>query len=257
MDLISKLEKRFGSWAIPHLALYIIAIQAIGVVLLMSHRAEFSDLILHGNSVLDRGQWWRLLSFMMLPKTLNPFWLFFAFYIFYMIGNSLEQHWGTFRFNLFVLSGYVLTVAMAFLNQGVIITNTYFLGCVFLAFATLFPNIEFRLFFILPVKVKWLAWITFCFYVLTLFSSDVGSRLGVAAALTNYLLFFGRDFLNSFKAGQRRKSFVAEQTVAASTPRHVCKTCGVSDKSDEQMHFRYCSTCGACFCEDHIGDHEH
>ncbi|MDF7822500.1 hypothetical protein P4B35_00635 [Pontiellaceae bacterium B12227] len=257
MDLITKLEKRFGSWAIPNLALYIIAIQLIGVVLLFTHRAEFSDLILHGNSVLDRGQWWRLLSFMMLPKTMSPIWLFFAFYIFYMIGSMLEQQWGSFRFNLFIMIGYLLTVAMAFLNQGVIITNTYFLGCVFLAFATLFPNIEFRLFFILPVKVKWLAWITAAFYMLTLFSADVGGRLGVAAAFTNYLLFFGKDFLNGFKAGQRRKAFVAEQSVAAAVPRHVCKTCGSSDKSDERMHFRYCSTCGECFCEEHISNHEH
>ena len=257
MDLISKLEKRFGSWAIPHLALYIIAIQAIGVGLLMSNRADPNDLILFGSGIVNQGQWWRLLSFLMLPKTMSPIWLFFTFYIFYMIGNALEEQWGTFRFNLFILNGYLLTVAMAFLNQGVIITNVYFLGCAFLAFATLFPNIEFRLFFILPVKVKWLAWITAGFYILTLFSADVGARLGVVAAFTNYLLFFGKDFVKGFKTGQRRKAFVAEQTISASVPRHVCKTCGISDKSDEQMNFRYCSTCGACFCEDHIRNHEH
>jgi hypothetical protein len=257
MDLISKLEKRFGSWAIPNLAAYLIAIQAIGVVLLLTHRADYVDLILHGNSVLDRGQWWRLLSFMMLPKTMSPIWLFFAFYIFYMIGNSLEQHWGTFRFNLFVLNGYLLTVAMAFINQGVIITNVYFLGCVFLAFATLFPNIEFRLFFVLPVKVKWLGWLTAGIYVMTLFSDDVGSRLAVVAAFTNYLLFFGKDFLRNVKAGQRRKAFVAERADAAAQPLHVCAKCGVTDKSDASIHFRYCSTCGECFCEEHIGNHDH
>jgi len=257
MDLISKLEKRFGSWAIPHLALYIIAIQAIGVGLLLSNRADANDLILFGSGIVNQGQWWRLLSFLMLPTTMSPLWLFFAFYIFFMIGNALESRWGTFRFNLFILNGYLLTVAMAFINQGVIITNTYFLGCVFLAFATLFPNIEFRLFFILPVKVKWLAWITVGFYVITLFSSDVGARLGVLASFTNYLLFFGRDFLNSFKAGQRRKAFVAERTEVAAQPMHTCTECGITDKSDNTTGFRYCSTCGACFCEEHIGDHAH
>ena len=104
---------------------------------------------------------------------MSPLWLFFSFYIFYMIGNSLEQHWGTFRFNLFVLCGYLLTVLMAFVSPGAIITNTYFLGSVFLAFATLFPNIEFRLFFVLPVKVKWLGWLTAGIYTMTLFSADV------------------------------------------------------------------------------------
>lgn len=263
MDLISKLEKRFGSWAIPHLALYIIAIQAIGVLLLLTNKADGNGLILYGSGVMNQGEWWRLLSFLMLPRTMSPIWLLFSFYIFHMIGNALEQQWGVFRFNLFIFTGYFMTVAMAFINPGAVITNTYFLGCVFLAFATLFPNIEFRLFFILPVKVKWLGWITVALYLVTLFSPSngsviiIGNKLCVVAALTNYLLFFGKDFLMGFKAGQRRKAFVAEQVAVGAQPRHVCKTCGITDKSDEHMHFRYCSTCGACFCEEHISDHAH
>ncbi|MDF7799127.1 hypothetical protein P4C99_06605 [Pontiellaceae bacterium B1224] len=263
MDLISKLEKRFGSWAIPHLALYIIGIQAIGVVLLLTNTADRNGLILYGSGVLHEGEWWRLLSFLMYPATTSPIFLFFVFYIFYMIGNALERQWGTFRFNLFILTGYFLTVAMAFINPGVVITNTYFLGSVFLAFATLFPNIEFRLFFVLPVKVKWLGWLTAAMYLLALFSSSkgsvvlIGNKLCILAAFTTYLLFFGKGFLRSLKAGQRRKAFVAEQVAASEQPRHVCKVCGITDKSDDQMDFRYCSTCGDCFCEKHISDHKH
>jgi len=257
MDWITSLEKRFGSWAIPNLAVYLIAIQAIGVVMLMGHYTSYSDLLLHGSSVMDRGQWWRLLSFMMLPRTTSPIWLFFAFYIFYMIGNSLEQHWGTFRFNLYILVGYLLTISTAFINPGAIITNTYFLGSVFLAFATLFPNIEFRLFLILPVKVKWLGWLTAAAYIVTLVISDAGSRLSVLAAFATYLLFFGREFFNSFRAGQRRKAFVAEREKVAAQPLHSCSACGITDKSDETAQFRYCSTCGKCFCDKHIGNHDH
>jgi len=257
MDWISSLEKRFGSWAIPNLAVYLIAIQAIGVALLMGNYTSYSDLLLHGSSVMDRGQWWRLLSFMMLPKTMSPLWLFFAFYIFYMIGNALEQHWGTFRFNLFVLIGYLLTILMAFLSPGAVITNTYFLGCVFLAFATLFPNIEFRLFFILPVKVKWLGWLTAAAYILTLVAGDPGSRLGVVAAFANYALFFGKEFLQNVRAGQRRKAFAAERAVVAAQPLHECTSCGATDKSDPSKHFRYCSTCGNCYCDELIANHDH
>lgn len=257
MNLISKLERRFSSWAIPNLAVYLIVIQLIGVVLLMGNYIDVQQLFLHGSSVLHRGQWWRLLSFMMLPRTLSPLWLFFAFYIFYMICNALEQQWGTFRFNLFILSGYLMTIAMALLSPGSVITNTYFLGGVFLAFATLFPQVEFRLFFILPVKVKWLGWLTAAVYMLTLFSADVGSRLGVIAAFANYLLFFGKSFFSSFKADVRRKSFVADQAEVHAQPLHVCAECGITNKSDELMHFRYCSTCGKCFCEEHISHHEH
>ncbi|WP_372807303.1 hypothetical protein [Pontiella sp.] len=257
MDLISKLEKRFGSWAIPNLTIYLIGIQLLGVALLMSGRAVLTDFILYGSGVVDLGQWWRLLSFMMIPKTLSPIWLFFAFYIFYLMGNALEERWGAFRFNLFVLCGYLLTVAMAFVNPGAIITNIFFLGCVFLAFATLFPNFELRLFFILPVKVKWLGWLTIASYLILLFSGDPGTRLSIVAALGNYLLFFGKAFFNGFKAEKRRQSFVAETRKVERQALHVCATCGVTDQDDASVHFRYCSTCGKCFCTEHIGNHNH
>lgn len=256
MDLISKLERRFGSWAIPNLSLYLIAIQLIGVALLMGGYSAYEDLVLVGGLV-QVGQWPRLLSFMMIPRTLSPIWLFFSFYIFYLIGSSLEREWGTFRFNLYILLGYLFTVAAAFIAPSAQIFNTYFLGGVFLAFSTLFPNMEFRLFFILPVKVKWLGWLTVVLYTMNLFSADTGSRLCVVAAFANYLLFFGKDFLNAVKAGQRRKAYVAERAAVEAQPFHVCAECGVSDKSDGTLHFRYCSTCGKCFCEEHISNHDH
>lgn len=256
MNLISTLEKRFGGWAIPNLALYLIAIQLIGVALLMGGYSTYEDLILVGGLV-QVGQWTRLLSFMMIPKTLSPIWLFFSFYIFYLIGSALEREWGTFRFNLYILMGYLFTVAAAFIAPSVIIFNTYFLGGVFLAFATLFPNMEFRLFFILPVKVKWLGWLMAGGYMLILLSADTGSRLSIMAAFANYALFFGRDFIKNVKAALRRKAFEVERAEVAAQPLHVCAKCGVSDKSDDTQHFRYCSTCGECFCEEHVADHEH
>ncbi|MEN8254110.1 MAG: hypothetical protein ABFR33_01450 [Verrucomicrobiota bacterium] len=256
MDLISTLEKRFGSWAIPNLTLYLIAIQLIGVALLMGGYVKYEDLVLVGGLV-QVGQWTRLLSFMMIPKTLSPFWLFFAFYIFYLMGSSLEREWGAFRYNLYILLGYLFTIAAAFIAPSAVITNYFFLGGVFLAFATLFPNMEFRLFFILPVKVKWLGWLTVALYILTLLSADAGSRLCVVAAFANYALFFGKEFIKNVKATQRRNAYVAKRAEVAAQPLHVCAKCGASDKSDDTLHFRYCSTCGKCFCEKHIADHEH
>jgi hypothetical protein len=256
MDLISKLEKRFGGWAIPNLTLYLMAIQAVGVVLLLGGYSEVQDLVLNGVWV-RAGDWTRLFSFMMIPKTLSPIWLFFAFYIFYLMGSSLEREWGTFRYNLYILQGYLFTVAVAFIAPTAYVFNTYFLGGVILAFATLFPNIEFRIFFILPVKVKWLGWLAAILYALTLLSGDLGSRLCVVAAFANYLLFFGKDFLRNLKAGQRRRAYASKREVVAAQPFHVCAECGASDKSDELLDFRYCSSCGKCYCEKHIGDHGH
>ena len=256
MDLILKLEKRFGGWAIPNLTLYLLAIQLIGLVLMKAGYADGDDLVLVGGLV-KTGQWTRLLSFMMIPPNARLIFLIFAFYIFYLMGSALEKEWGVFRYNLYILLGYLFTLTAAFIAPAAQISNTFFLGGVFLAFATLFPNFEFHLFFILPVKVKWLGWLTAGIYSLTLLSADIGSRLCVVAAGANYLLFFGKDFRGNLKAGQRRKVYHAKQAVVAEQPMHVCAECGASDKSDGLLDFRYCSTCGKCFCEKHIGDHGH
>lgn len=265
MKWISFLEKRFGSWAIPNLTVYLIAYQIIGVVLLLGNYMTMSDMFLHGSSILDRGEWWRLATFMMMPKTLSPIWLMFALYIFYLIGSALEHEWGSFRFNLFILFGYLLTVAMAFINPGVVISNIYLFGSVFLAFATLFPNFELYIFFVLPVKVKWLGWLMFAYYAFTLLMPSagpggvivIGSKLGVVAAFVNYALFFGEDFIHSIKAGRRRKNFASQAAELSEQPKHQCSECGATDKSHPTMLFRYCSTCGKCYCEEHIGTHSH
>ncbi len=256
MDWISSLERRFGSWAIPRLYLYLIGVQVIGFIYLLSSGMDGSRLMLSGAEVL-RGDWWRLVSFMMLPEAVNPLWFFLSCYVFFLIGAALEQQWGVFRFNLFILIGYLLTVAAAFIAPRYYITNFYFLGSIFLAFATLFPNFEFLLFFILPVKVKWLGWMTAAMYVLGLFSSGLGDRLCIAAAFINYGIFFGPGLVRVANAAKRRQTFVAKTTVPEQQSRHRCAECGITEKDDPSVHFRYCSTCGKCFCADHMEQHRH
>ena len=257
MDLISKLEKRFGSWAIPHLTLYLIGAQAIGFMLLTGGYITGADMELVGGRVLYLGQWYRLFSFMMIPETTSVFWLFFALYILFLMGSTLEREWGTFQYNIYILLGYLFTIAVAFIDPQARITNFYFLGGVFLAFATLMPNFELRLFFIFPVKVKWLGWLTAGIYLLTLLGGDAGSRLSVAGTFATYAIFFGKGFIHNVKAAQRRKAFSNERAEAAEQPMHTCAACGVSDKHNRSIGFRYCSTCGQCFCDEHISEHEH
>ncbi len=256
MKWIDKLERRFGSWAIPNLSLYLIALQAIGAVMLITDRVGPSQLHLVGRPVIG-GEWWRLVSFMMLPQTTSLLFLFFAFCLFFMISHSLEGYWGNFRFNLFILTGYLLTVATAFIHPDIIVTNTYFLGTIFLAFATIFPQVQFRLFLIVPVKVKWLGWLTAIGYLLALTSGPVAGKWGAGSALITYLLFFGNEILSGVKMSHRRKVHAKEHVSAYEIPRHTCAACGATDKNDEHLNFRYCSVCATCFCEEHIGEHSH
>lgn len=261
MKWIEALERRFERWALPNAGLYLIGLQAIGVVLLTTERASVDQLWLHGSSVIHRGEIWRLLSFLMLPESTSALFLLFAFLIFMMISRALEERWGLFKFNLYLLTGYVITVLSIFIKPGIIVTNTYFLGSVFLAFATLFPEVTFRLFLILPVKVKWLGWLTVIGYLFTLLNPlenpiAEGRKWGVYSALLTYLLFFGEDIWNRTKQRQRAKVFQNEQSIAQQETRHRCEACGVTEKNNMELSFRYCSICGKCFCADHIGMHQ-
>ena len=252
MNWIDKLERRFGSWAIPNLAVYLIGLQAIGVVLLISERTSADQLFLHGSSVLHRGEWWRLISFMMLPETLSPLFLFFAFYVFFMISNSLEEYWGAFKYNLFILTGFLLTVLSAFIRPGMIVTNTYFLGAVFLAFATIFPHVTFRLFLLIPVKGEVVGLADSGRLFIDLIESKrecngIGSALGRDSGLRDVSPFFCEGFNRWSSSESAKKVFTEEFEAKQEQARHICAFCGATEKSHPELSFRYCSQTGKCY----------
>jgi hypothetical protein len=81
----------------------------------------------------------------------------------------------------------------------------------------------------------------------------------VLATVLNYLLFFGKEHWRELRASQRRRSFQASASRTKSAPKHVCRVCGLSTDDSPKTLFRYCSKCAgqACYCPEHIRDHEH
>jgi hypothetical protein len=271
MRLLRRLEQTLGPYALPHLTIAIIAVQVlVFVVIQIQPNPQKEDalkrLLLVPDLVLQ-GEWWRMLTFVAVPSVsgeslLGPIWAFFAWYIFYLMGTSLERYWGTLRYNLYLLVGYIATVAASFVSPHDYATNFYFLESVFLAFAFLFPEFEFLIFFILPVKVKWLALLQWIIYGYLLLTGDWMIRVLVVAAISNFLLFFWRDILERLSHGRRRMSQQAKHYAAARTQpayRHRCTVCGVTDKSNPEEDFRYCSKCAGqyAYCSKHLKDHEH
>lgn len=253
---IDKLEKRFGGWAIPNLTRYLLGLQLIGLALVYGHVAPLEDMLLISGRVMD-GEWWRMFSFLMIPPRTHVVFLFFAFYFFYLMGTALEHQWGAFKYNLFILIAYLATVGCAFFVPGGVMSNAFIGGSVFLAFAYLFPDFEILLMFILPVKIKWVALLTWLGFGFALITGSAAVRLAVVASVVNFLIFFGRDIVRSMKAGNRKMVRQTQKIKEATTPFHACAACGASDKTDPTKEFRYCSICGACFCSDHIANHEH
>jgi len=260
MKVLDRLELKYGRFALPNLTLYLIAGQVILYVMIQTGQIDRNAVFLAGALVL-RGEWWRVISFLLDPPVANPIFAFFAWYLFYLMGTALESRWGAFRYNLYLLIAYLLTLGVAFLMPSYGLTNSYIGISVFLAFAYLYPDFTLMLFFILPVRMRWLAviiWLSLGFSVL------IGApvqRLLIAASVANFLLFFGAELLARMRSGQRRRHWQGQQAPqrSAQEPMHRCTVCGITDLSHPEMDFRYCSKCEGPYgyCRDHLHDHEH
>ncbi len=257
MNITDYLEKKFRRFSIPNITLYLIIGQAALFVLDLSGKSNLASMLLIP-ALVSAGEWWRLITFIFIPPATHPLFMIFAWYLFYLMGSALEEHWGAFRFNLFLLVGYIITVAVSFLFPAYPVTNLFIAGSVFLAFAFLYPDFEILIFFILPVKMKWLALLTGIGYAYQVIVGPWPTRLVVLASIANFLLFFGKDILWRMKAGNRQMIRKTKTISTKKDPFHHCAICGITDLSHPYMEFRYCRECGGLgYCSEHITNHEH
>ena len=139
----------------------------------------------------------------------------------------------------------------------------------FFTFATYYPDVQVLLFFILPIKIKWLAWVDAVFFVYSVFTLPFPNSLLPVVAILNYLLFCGDILFSSFalpRIRQQRKTIRFRNEAArvrreqAEKPyRFKCAVCGRTDTDHPELEFRYCSRCAGyhCFCQEHINNHIH
>lgn len=271
MSLLSKLERRFGRFAVPNLTMVLIAGQVlVYAATCLPPPADQQEAVPGPNNALVEklnlvagqvlsGEVWRVVTFLFVPPTTYLIFAFFFWYLFFLMGTALEHTWGTLRYNVFLLLGYVATVAVSFVTPDAPTTNAFLAGSVFLAFAYLYPNFQLMLFFLLPVKVKWLAMLTWIMYFFMFATGEWMTRLAVAASVCNFLAFFGREILARMKFGHRRMTSQAARLGGTKRRVHRCTICGVSSETERNMEFRYCSKCtGAmCYCPEHLRNHQH
>ena len=196
------------------------------------------------------GEYWRLLTFAFIPSSYSLFWIFALMFLFY-IGDSLEQAMGATRLTLFYLIGWIASVAASFLFHT--IGTPIFLNLsLLLAFATLFPDEQISIYFIFPVKVKWIALVSLGAAVI--FARGFGGYATLIVCLVNYLFFFGFDLAKSFKANQkiaRRRHEFREKARPEAETLHCCTVCGRTELSDADLEFRVSSN-GEEYCTEHL-----
>ena len=272
IDRFCYAHPRFG---IPNLMLIIvIGNAAVWLLTKMDTTGQLVSLLSGSAQGILHGQVWRLVTYVFVPTEASPIWLLVMLYFYYWIGSCLEREWGNGKFTIYYVSGMLLTaiygvVLSAILGRDVIVSTTYLNLSMFFAFATLYPDMQVLLFFIIPIKVKYLAYVDAALFVLGIITTAFPLNLRPAVAVLNYLVYCGDwlfDFFRPSHVRQRQKTvnFKREarriQREQANKPYHYkCAVCGRTDTDYPELEFRYCSRCVGyhCFCQDHINNHVH
>lgn len=291
MKLINKLEKKFGRYAIKNLMYYIILMYALGfVILLVNPDIYYNWLSLNAPAILH-GQIWRIFTYIIYPPTGSLITILISLYFYYVVGTMLERQWGAFRFNLYFFTGVLLHAIAAiliYLVWGMVLEmGTYYLNLsMFFAFAAMFPDMQVLFMWLIPIKMKWLAWIDGIYFAVTIAAGLMSEHLSIQmigrlysfgiiankayavmalVSLLNFLIY-----ATSFRSVQRmapkeiyrRKSFeqkVQKAQMPKDAPRHKCVICGRTEKDAPNLEFRFCSKCEGNYeyCQDHLFTHEH
>jgi len=265
LNRFDRFLNRNNRYGIKNLMLYIIIGNALVFLLSQTDRGlTIVSYFMFIPELILRGQIWRLITFVFIPPTFNFLSLVLSLYFYYLIGSTLEREWGVLKFNVYYLTGVILTAVYSILS-GAAASSFYLNLSLFFAFAMMFPDFQVLLFFIIPVKIKYLAYLDAAVFLFGMLLNRFPENLLPLIAIANFFLYFYGDIISFF----RGRRFTAKNTVSFKNKvrrmkrergyLHRCTTCGKTDTDYPDMEFRYCSLCRnyACYCEEHIFDHTH
>lgn len=281
---IDRFCAKHPNFGIRNLMLFVVIGQIIVYLFFMMDRTgSFLSYLLFNPQLILRGQVWRLVTFIFVPASSNLLTLAISLYFYYFIGNTLERNWGSGKFTLYYVCGVLCTVIYGMIagllgKQGYIFLDSSYINLsMFFVFATFFPESRVLLFFIIPIKIKWLAYLDAALFVITIVSRLIAGQILLAfiplAAVLNYFIFCGDMLIDAISSVRRKNSYKRSPNVVnfkkAAKQAHAetqnkgytrkCAVCGRTDTDYPDLEFRYCSRCEGyhCFCEDHIGNHIH
>lgn len=271
MRFLDKMERKYGRYAIRNLPMIIISLYVAGYLLMLVRPQAIMYLTLEPYWIL-RGQVWRLVSWVLIPPSDLGLFTIIMLFFYFSLGRTLEQTWGSFRFNVYIFSGMLFTVLGAFLlyvispGYGIgFYFSTYYINMsMFLAFALTYPDMQVLLMFLIPVKMKWMGLLYGALILEALIRGNWASRVAIIASLFNFIVFYlisGR--LDRFSPHQihRRQEFhkKVRQAQPKSVTKHKCAICGRTELDGDDLEFRFCSKCDGNYeyCQDHLFTHQH
>ena len=289
MNWLNKLERKIGRYAVPNLIIWLIGAYTIGYVFGTVSPGILSYLTLSPYHILH-GQIWRLVTWVFMPTESNLIFLLIMALFYYQLGMALERTWGTFRFNVYIFGGMIFTVIGAFVLYGIYyamnasvisqmpalaaqlsysiasgFSTNYINMSIFLAFAVMYPDMQVMLYFIIPIKMKWMALVYVVLAGYDFINGGIGIRVAIGASLLNFVIFFlsTRNFKRFGPREQARKAKFKKQSRPHMTytngAHHRCAVCGRTELDDPCLEFRFCSKCNGNYeyCQDHLFTHEH
>ena len=228
--MLNKLERKLGKYAIPHLIVYVLAAYGIGVILQMMYRMTGVNIIsymtLDPYYIIHHAQIWRLFTWVMVSSQESFLLALIMMFFYYQLGTALEQTWGTFRFNVYIFSGLLFTIIGAFAVYGLFyllygasvpgiggyITTYYLEMSIFFAFSVCYPNMQVRLYFLFPIRMKVMSIVYFAFIGFDVLSTflNAGAAVGLVkltVVLSSLLSFFIFYMMNrKYQGGATYKS---------------------------------------------------
>jgi len=274
--------------------MYIVPISALVYIFdMMDTTGMLLTLLAFHPGLIMRGEIWRLVTWIFMPLNNNLFFTALMLFFYFSIGTTLERVWGTPKFTIYYISGVLFNIIYGFalwlilsgqpgidtdilsiLWFGVVrLAPNYLNLSMFFAFAALFPDQVIRFYFLIPIKIKWLALINAGFFAFSIITNVIAGAYVNAflpvVALLNFFLICGYDMLRNLRPAVARPSPQAINFKKAARKanrendgrhyRHKCAVCGKTDTSHPELEFRYCSKCNGyhCFCIEHINNHVH
>jgi hypothetical protein len=197
MSLIEKLERKMPWLSTSNVYKYLTAIFLLGLIIdLFNPLFYLSYLSLNVKMILS-GQVWRLITFIFYPPSSSRSIILslLLIYVYYSLAKTLTMMWGDFKFNLYLLIGFLSQIIGAFfvyfvLGRNILILPTYSFFSMIMAFALSFPDAYFYIYFLIPIKAKYFAYVEIALYLVLFLSSGIADRVAIICSVVNVFVFF-------------------------------------------------------------------